>query len=146
IRRSYPNCWLLRRTVCERAGLWDERLVIAQDTEYFNRVLLHAGKVALCSYIVAQYRLRQDGVSKSRSRLAIESLFRFCELCEEILKVENSEELRSGVALRYGDFVLNCYQERDLREKALMRIEALGGYPYHLAPKRRLSPLVRVLG
>jgi len=54
------HVFLVRRSVVEKAGLWNEYLKINQDGEFFSRLLMFSDKVVFCSDAVALYRSSTD--------------------------------------------------------------------------------------
>jgi glycosyltransferase involved in cell wall biosynthesis len=53
-----PNCtWLVSRELTRDAGLWDTRLVVDDDGEYFCRVLLASDAIKFVPVVMTYYRL-----------------------------------------------------------------------------------------
>src|ERR1041384_1291199 len=60
----FPALWLIPMPIVRAAGPWREDLSLADDTEYFTRVLLAADRVLFCERACARYR---SGISGSLS-------------------------------------------------------------------------------
>lgn len=81
--RAMMQCalWLIPRLLLERTGLWDERLSLINDFEFFARVLCGAEEVLFCEDATLHYRSGIAGsLSAQKSRKARESE------CESVLK------------------------------------------------------------
>lgn len=50
------HCWLTPRNLIEKAGSWNENLLINQDGEFFSRVLLYANKIIYSPEAKVYYR------------------------------------------------------------------------------------------
>lgn len=59
------SCYLTHRSIIEKAGMWNEKLIINTDGEYFFRVLANAGKIIYCRQGALYYR---SSVTNSISR------------------------------------------------------------------------------
>ena len=71
--------WLTPRAVLERAGPWDETLSVADDGEYFCRVLLAASVVLFCGQARGFYRsTAAPRLSHRRDRAALSGPRRRC--------------------------------------------------------------------
>jgi hypothetical protein len=64
LQMLFPGLWLIPREVAIAAGPWNELLTLADDKEYFVRVLLQAQRVLFCPGARAYYR---SGVPSSLS-------------------------------------------------------------------------------
>ena len=98
---TIPLFWYLTpRSVVDRAGRWDESLVMNQDGEYFTRVLAEASGLAFCPDAVGYYRSGIEGsTSRRKGRAALESLFKTCQVREDVvLANDRSQEARRAVA------------------------------------------------
>jgi glycosyltransferase involved in cell wall biosynthesis len=80
--RAMMQCalWMLPRQLLEKTGLWDERLSLINDFEFFARVLCSASVVLFCEDATLYYRSGMQGsLSAEKSRKGYESQ------CEAIL-------------------------------------------------------------
>ena len=91
---------LVPRALIERAGLWDERLILFNDTEFFNRVLLLSKGVRFSEGAKLYYRSAQSGsISAQVSRRFFESTFLATNLiATQLLAVEDSYRIRNLIS------------------------------------------------
>jgi glycosyltransferase involved in cell wall biosynthesis len=108
---------LIPRALIEKAGLWDERLILFNDTEFFNRVLLQSKGIKFTSGARLYYRSGQGAsISAQRSRKFFESTFLATNLiAEQLLAVEDSYRIRRLISNTY----LNQYYQLYPRFKDL---------------------------
>lgn len=144
-----PATWLVSRELTGLAGLWDERLSLDDDGEYFCRVVAASERVAFVPEAKTYYRVGNTGsLSKRTSYKACESLLLSLTLCfEHLLSLENSERTRSACLNYLQIWLLYFYPEKPElldRMKALAR--ELGG----ALPSPELSwkyyPIRRAMG
>ncbi|MBX9745638.1 MAG: glycosyltransferase family 2 protein [Hyphomonadaceae bacterium] len=122
--------WLIPRPILERSGLWDERLSLINDFEFFARVLLYASQILYCPGARLYYR---SGLSSSlsgrKTRKAAESALLSLMLgTQHLLDADASPRAKRACANVLQDFVYSFYPEHgDLRAKAITRVKELGG-------------------
>lgn len=124
----FPALWLIPRHIVHSAGPWKEELSLADDTEYFTRVLLHADSVLFCPGARCRYRSGIYGsLSGRKSQKAWRSQFNVTELCESYVRErEDSERVRRGFAISWQHFAYGCYPyDSALAGQALQRAYAL---------------------
>lgn len=122
--------WLVPRTVLERSGLWDVRLSLINDFEFFTRVMLHGAGVVHAPGARLHYRSGVSGsLSGLRSRGAVESALLSLTLgTGHLLAVDDGPRARAACANLFQDFAYTYYPEHpDLRDRALRRVRELGG-------------------
>jgi glycosyltransferase involved in cell wall biosynthesis len=122
--------WLIPRPVLEEAGLWDERLSLINDFEFFARVLVHSEGVRFTPGARLYYRSGlDDSLSGQDRREHVESAFRsLMDGTQHLLDRENSPRTRRAAANMLKDFIYGYYpQNPDLRGKVRARIDELGG-------------------
>lgn len=141
--------FLIPRTILETAGLWDTRLTLIDDFEFFARVLLAAEQVVFTAGAKLAYRSGLTGsISGRRSRRAIESQALSLELgVSYLLHADNSERARLACANMLQMFVYEHYPYHvDLRHKMSAKIEALGGSNIEPIGPPRFHSLRRLIG
>lgn len=130
LRMMHPAAWLIPRTLIEKAGLWDERLTLNDDGEYFARVLKHADAIR-CAFAATTYYRISPGLSLSRSRgtAAFWSLWLSLKLTAgTLLALEDSARTRRAVADLYRRFIYDVYPSaRAERREAETLIAKMGG-------------------
>lgn len=106
-----PAAYLSHRTLIEKAGDWDETLIINQDGEFFLRVLLHANKVLYDPHGKVYYR--QPGlsnVSQQKSEKAFTSLLNSYMAYEKnALSIEKSDRVRRALKKVYQKFIYDVF-------------------------------------
>lgn len=69
-------CWLTKRSIIDKAGLWNESLSNNDDGEFFTRVLYNSKKIARVPKILGHYRRNYlDSLSKSNTTEKVISAF-----------------------------------------------------------------------
>ena len=124
----FPAMWLLPRRIVEIAGQWNECLTLADDTEYFTRVLLASCGVFFVSGARCYYRSGLPGsLSGSKTRAGWESQFLVLALCEAHLRRhEESERTRRACAVVWQVLAHACYPYApDIANHALARARSL---------------------
>lgn len=141
--------WLIPRGVLDRAGLWDERLSLINDFEFFTRVLTSAAEILYTPGARLYYRSAVPGsLSGRKSRAAIESQFLSLMLgTSHLLAAEDSPRTRRACANVLQSFDYEHYPlHPDLRAKARARVAELGGSDLEPAGPPRFHSLRRVVG
>ena len=86
------SIWLTPRHLIEKAGNWDETLLINQDGEFFCRVLLQASNIIFCDEILAYYRMHANSITQQKRSIdKIQSQLHSYKLCEEHLINHNND-------------------------------------------------------
>lgn len=122
--------WLIPRPILEQAGLWDERLSLINDFEFFARVLVHTEGVRFTLGARLYYRSGLDeSLSGQHSREHVESAFRsLMDGTQHLLDREDSSRTRQAAANMLQHFIYDYYPHHpDLRAKVRTRIDELGG-------------------
>ena len=122
--------WLVPRGVLDRSGLWDERLSLINDFEFFARVLLHSAEILYTPGARLYYRSGLGAsLSGRKSRAARESQALSLLLgTRHLLDAEDSPRTRRACAHVLQDFVYDVYPEHpDLRARVGQRVAELGG-------------------
>jgi glycosyltransferase involved in cell wall biosynthesis len=138
----YPAMWLLPRGVVDAAGPWHEALTLANDTEYFARIVLASQGVAHCAAARTYYRSSVPGsMSGTKTRKGWESNYRVLELCQQHLRGrDDSESARHACAMLWQRFAHAAYPYApDLANRALAqsrlnhpaRLQPEGGPAFH---------------
>lgn len=139
----HPAAWLVPRGLADAAGLWDERLSLNDDGEYFARVVCAAGRILWCENAFTHYRSGLAGsLSGARSRRHLESAHLALELItSRLLRFEDSPAFRAAAADLCQRFAYDYYPaapdlvtaaERRARELGGARVQPLGGRGFRL--------------
>lgn len=141
--------WLIPRTILQRSGMWDERLSLINDFEFFARVLTHANQILFTPGARLFYRSGVAGsLSGRKSRQAVESAWLSLMLgTNHLLAAENSPRTRLACANMLQDFEYTYYPDHgDLRAKARARVNELGGSNLKADGPPRFRALQRFVG
>jgi glycosyltransferase involved in cell wall biosynthesis len=127
LRYGWSSSWLVSASLIERGGRWDERLTACQDSEFFDRLSLHADTVFVSRHLLAQIRGDNvSSVSKGRERHHAESHLLYCKTSEQMLLQSSLPEAHIAAARRYFCFAIHFYGiHQDLVEEALTAIDHL---------------------
>lgn len=96
--------WLLPRNLLLKSGLWDERLSLINDTEFFTRIFTHTRLLKFCDSGYTFYRtnVNVNSLSKDISRKGIKSAILSIDLAAKwMLKIENSERINRLIVKAY---------------------------------------------
>lgn len=124
---------LIPRKLIELAGLWDERLILFNDTEFFNRILLASKAVKFSPGAKLYYRSGMLGsISAGRSKKHYESTYlAACLIGEQLLAVEDSIRTRRLVS---NTFLMQYYhmypKYKELQNRYIEKIEEYGNGSY----------------
>jgi len=141
--------WLIPRKVLSVSGLWDERLSLINDFDFFIRVILASSDVLFTEDAILYYRSGiESSLSGQKSRKAMESAYLSVKSgVNTILQYENSERTRKICADVFQLWAYQFYpQHMDLFKKAQKEIKELGGsvVPFPAGGKTRM--LTQVIG
>ncbi len=122
--------WLVPREIINAAGLWDPRLSLINDFEFFSRVLLNSAKILYTPNAKMYYRSGIVGtLSGMKTRSAVESQFLSLNLgADNLLSKEYSSRTRQSCANILKSFDFEHYPlHSDLRARIRRRVGELGG-------------------
>lgn len=120
---------LLPRSVINRCGLWDERLVLFNDTEFFTRAILASKGVRFTPGARLYYRSGQaQSISVQKSRKFYESTYlASCLIGENLLAAEDSKRVRTLVANLFLDRYYGMYPNfSDLGKLHVQKVKEFG--------------------
>lgn len=141
--------WLVPRAIIDRAGPFDERILLYKDREYFTRVLLASEGVRFCEGARFYYR---SGLSTSQasqqSTRALRSMLLALDLSSaDLLARRDDGAARLACANSYQDLVHRAYLvDNETSEAAHARVVELGGSTRRLGGGRLFRLLRRALG
>ena len=119
--------WLTPRNILEKAGKWNEDLIVNQDGEYFARVLLNSEKLIFTPEVFMFYRTNiKTSVSKNNTYESSKSKLLSYHLYEIILLNKDNNNVRKAIARNYYSFVYENFPNNpDLIKLANSYIEKL---------------------
>lgn len=141
--------WLIPRSVLYRSGLWDERLSLINDFEFFARVLCYSEEVRFATGARLYYRSGIEGsLSGRRSCKAVESAFHsLMDGTSHLLLHRQDDAARRACANILQGFIYTYYPEYpDLRRKVAKRIKELGGSDLPPSGSPLFEKLAKVVG
>ena len=122
--------WLIPRKVLAVSGLWDERLSLINDFDFFIRVILAGKKVLFTENAILYYRSGlEQSLSGQKSKKALESAYLSTKLgVETILQYEDSPRTRRICADAFQGWKYQFYPfDLGLYQNAEEYIKKLGG-------------------
>lgn len=149
--RAMMQCalWLIPRALLEKTGLWDDRLSLINDFEFFARVLCGAEKVLFCEEATLYYRSGLQGsLSSEKSRKGYESQCESILLGTSYLLSQRSDaRAKLACANTYQQAYYDFYPKHpDLCTKMDDRIRACGGSNLQPAGGRGFHILRQMFG
>lgn len=141
--------WLIPRDVLNRSGLWNERLSLINDFEFFTRVLLAAGEILYAPGARLYYRSGIPGsLSGQKSRRAVESQFSSISLAtSHLIAAHDSPSTRKACANILQSFEHEHYPHHpDLRARVRNRVAELGGADISPSGPPRFHVFRRLIG
>jgi glycosyltransferase involved in cell wall biosynthesis len=120
---------LIPRELITKAGLWDERLSLFNDTEFYNRIILASKGVIFTPGAKLYYRSGQSkSISAQRTKKFFESTYlATCLIGEQLLAVEDSYRVRNLVSNMFQYRFYDMYpQFPELGKKHEAMIEQYG--------------------
>jgi len=134
----------------DQSGLWDERLSLINDFEFFTRVLCNVSEIRFTPGAKLYYRSGIAGsLSGRKGRKAAESAFLSLLLgTSHLLKVNDTPRVRRACAnMMQQHFVHTWYPDHsDLLRQISRRIQELGGADRVATGPPRFEKLRKVIG
>jgi glycosyltransferase involved in cell wall biosynthesis len=146
---TQPGIFLIPRQIIESAGLWDEKLSLIDDMDFFTRVILNSKSVVFEPESILFYRSGVSGsLSGQKSNEAYLSAFNaISQSTLNLLAVDHSDAAKMASANLWQSFVHEVYpRHRDLCLIAEGRIQELGGSSIEYICGPVTQAFVNVLG
>jgi glycosyltransferase involved in cell wall biosynthesis len=127
----HPASWLVPRTICVRAGGWDEQPSPDDDGEYFARVVLRSSGIRRSARGLSYYRKypkRGQSLSTATSEVYLRAQLRSLKLrADDILSRTSDAHAKRALASCYKDRAFNAYPYApSVTNEALSLARALG--------------------
>lgn len=102
---------MIPRSIIIKVGLWDERLILFNDTEFFTRVILKSEGVSFTKNARLFYRSGiKSSLTAQNSRKYFESTFLATNLIEQyLLESENSNRVKQNISNIYFTRLYDMY-------------------------------------
>jgi hypothetical protein len=93
---TYPGCFVLPRSLVEKAGGWNEQLSFQDDMEFYSRIICQAEAIRFCPEALFIYRQGVPGsLSNTGGRCSIESQYLATTLAvQHLLRVRDTWSAR----------------------------------------------------
>jgi len=141
--------FLIPRKLLKKSGLWDERLSLINDFDFFIRVLLSAQKILFTRDAVLYYRSGvESSLSKQKSRKAYESAYLSTDLgILKLLQTEDSPRTRKIAADQFQIWLYQFYPNfPDLVLLAESKVKNYGGSSYPIPARKPIQVLAKLIG
>lgn len=122
--------WLIPRALLLKSGLWDERLSLINDTEFFSRLLPYARhlKFSQKGYTLYRTNLNISSLSKDASEKGVKSALLSIDLMAKwLLQLEDTERMQKIIAYSYVTVLERAYPNHIMYVKIVE--ERLAKYP-----------------
>jgi glycosyltransferase involved in cell wall biosynthesis len=146
---TQPGIFLLPRKMVEELGGWDESLSLADDMEFFTRMIVNSPGVVFCENATLYYRSGNAGnLASSWSRKAAESARSTIQKSTSyLLEKTDSPAARQAAANQFQELAYRCYPDfPDLSREAERRVEQLGGSSYQMPSGPKTKLIIKLLG
>ncbi len=140
---------LIPKQIIEQAGLWDERLILFNDTEFFTRIIVKSKGIKFSSGAKLYYRSGiPDSVSRGSTRKYYESTFLATNLiAKKLLSVEDSVRIRRLISNTFLMQLYSMYPKfPDLIKMHEEKIKLYGEGTYKIGGGIVLRILTKLLG
>ena len=121
--------FLIPRKIITKSGLWDERLSLINDFDFFFRVILNAEEMINTNDSILYYRFVNNSLSSQKSMKSLDSAFISISLgINELLKFEYSERTKKMAADTFQLWAFEFYLSHNkLYKKSIRKINDYGG-------------------
>lgn len=116
--------WLFHRKIFEHSGLWDERLSLINDTEFFPRILKFVKRLYYAPGATLYYRtnFKSGSLSQTVSAKSMKSALMSVDLmAAHIRSIEASESVEKIIALSYVEILEMSYPSQPKWTKIIER-------------------------
>jgi glycosyltransferase involved in cell wall biosynthesis len=142
--------WLIPRLLIEKAGYWNEKLLVNQDGEFFCRVLNLASRIEFVEGIKVFYRKdNPNSITKSETTyLKAESLLLSYRLYQiHLMKSKQFNQIQTGLASNYFKFIYgHGRQHKQLASRAKEYLRELPLADTKSIIKHWFHPLASIIG
>ena len=136
-----PHSWLIPRSAVEKAGKWDETMIIFEDRDFYLRLVPLVSKIIYCPDAVCYYRVPTIEHHKKRNKITdFDAVLRYFSRFETYFFTENKafyDESFFVLACLYKK-LLNIANDKSTIDELQRRSVKLG-----LAPDCSKSRLIR---
>lgn len=144
-----PGCWLIPRSVIEKAGLWNESLSLHDDGEFICRVLLASKGNIFTRNTLVYYRQVENSLSRQNFNLAAakSALKVYKSYTTNLLAVKDNLIIRRALAHNYRNFIYQFYPNfKALIKEAKHEITNLNVKPVPSVGGENFKKLANIVG
>lgn len=143
--------WLIPRSILHKSGLWDERLSLINDTEFFPRVLSFCQMLRFSAKGITHYRTNFNGrtLSSDTSKRGIKSSLLSIDLMSRWLRqLESSERIERIIATSYVTILEGAYPDHPVYSKIIERrlVQFPSSYIRHTRSGRIFNIIMQLFG
>lgn len=127
---TQPGMFLIPKNIIAKTGLWNEKLSLIDDLEFFTKIILSSQSVIYCSKATLYYRSGViNNLSGQKSNIALESAYLSIDLAtNNLLSIEYSERTLQCCANTWQVFVYSYFHLNTfIIKKAEIKIKQYGG-------------------
>lgn len=125
---TQAGMFLIPRKTLIHVGLWNEKLSLIDDFEFFTRIILASENVKFCQNAILYYRSGQkNSLSRLSNRKGAESELLAIQLAtSNLLAEENTWRTKKVSSLAYANFIYGNYpKHNDLLQEAEAKLNNL---------------------
>ncbi len=125
-----PGRAMISRRLIQLAGLWNEKLTLNDDMEFFTRIFLNATKIEYNPEAMFYYRSGIKGLSSKKDPEAFASLFNAVMLSvnQALQRFPGNRAVERSCANLWQSVLYEIYpQEKEMSKIAEQQIDQLGG-------------------
>lgn len=107
-----PNAWLVPNHIINKAGLWNEKITVDDDGEFFCRIILNSKGVVNVNGVFNYYRKHSDEKSLSAQKTSKDLNSRLLSAIskkEHLLSKTNVKEAQFAIYRQLYDIALSAY-------------------------------------
>ncbi len=143
--------WLVPKVLLNKSGLWDERLSLINDTEFFPRLLPYAKRLRFSEkgYTLYRSNFNSNSLSADFSKKGIKSALLSIDLMAKwLLQLENSDRIKKIIVSSYCMILEWAFPKQPVYVKVIER--RLADYPstyiHHIRSGKVHNLIMKLLG
>ena len=142
------SCYLVSKFMVSAIGIWDERISLNDDGDYFSRVLMMASKVYFVENCCFFYRRGHSSLSTTDkcSEAKLESLLLSFEKQKKFLDLKDNFKARKALSRNFSLVLNSAKFGTKLYKKALMEIKTLEQKPQIINPSAPVRVFTSLFG
>lgn len=132
-----PACWLIPKSIIDKAGLWNEQLTLHDDGEFICRVLMKSKANVFVPDAKVYYRQVQNSLSRqNKSYESAKSYLHAAKSYKRILSIRNDVPAKKAISRVFRSFIYEYHPkygdlldvaEKEIDELKILDIPEVGG-------------------